>query len=77
MRAFPSAYLTGFPGVNRCADRRADKKGEAGMHNQTAAKTEIPLSRRLSNLVHLDQGGSLRWQHHASTQCVVTVDASR
>jgi len=27
-----------------------------------------PLSRRLSNLVHLGQGGSLRWQHHASTQ---------
>ena len=26
-----------------------------------------PLSRRLSNLVHLDQGGSLRWQHPAST----------
>jgi hypothetical protein len=26
-----------------------------------------PLSRRLLNLVHLDQGGSLQWQHHAST----------
>jgi hypothetical protein len=26
-----------------------------------------PLSRRLPKLVHLDQGGSLRWQHHAST----------
>jgi transposase len=30
--------------------------------------TEVPpLSRRLSNLVHLGQGGSHRWQHPAST----------
>jgi hypothetical protein len=26
-----------------------------------------PLSRRLPKLVHLDQGGSLQWQHDAST----------
>jgi hypothetical protein len=26
-----------------------------------------PLSRRFLKLVHLDQGGNLRWQHHANT----------
>jgi transposase len=32
-------------------------------------KAEVPpLFRRLLELVHLDQGGSLQWQHHASTR---------
>jgi ABC-type nitrate/sulfonate/bicarbonate transport system ATPase subunit len=38
-------------------------------HDQIEAMTEVPpLSRRLSNLVHLGQGGSFRWQHRASTR---------
>jgi hypothetical protein len=42
-------------------------EGVTGAGPQQPLDEVPPLSRRLPNLVHLDQGGSLQWQHHAST----------